>query len=74
MLICIISNSPTLRLRLPSSKRRSKHKKNIQNFHLFLDKRNVVILSIHLENGRGYKRELINQTSMLHNNKIKQVS
>ena len=68
MHICIISNSPTLRPCLPSSKKRSKHRKAHKIF--ISSKANVVVLLSHLKNERGYKRYLINQTSMLHNNKI----
>ena len=74
--LCIFAlyqTPPHLDLTCPQA-RRIKAQKSIQNFHLFLDKSNVVILSSHLENERDYKRQLINQTSMIHNNKTKQVS
>ena len=52
--ICIISNSPTLRPCLPSSKKRSKHRKAHKIF--ISSKIIVVILLSHLKNERGYKR------------------
>ena len=53
MHICIISNSPTLRPCLPSSKKISKHRKTYKIFISSKAKFNVVVLFGYLKNERG---------------------